>query len=61
MPRVVIGEPGTGKTTFAINFSLEAFFRGYGALVVDVADGKLVDNILSSIPPDQRWRVMIKP
>ncbi len=31
---------GTGKTTFAQNFALEAFNKGYGVFAVDAADGR---------------------
>lgn len=79
--RVIIGEPGSGKTTFAVSYALDAFNMdvqhlktmmqggdkldwskwdgGFGSLVIDAADGKLVQNILNSIRPDQRDKVKI--
>ncbi len=51
MPRVIIGEPGTGKTTFAQNFALEAFNKGYGVFAVHAADGKMVQRILDRVKP----------
>lgn len=59
MPRVVIGEPGTSKTTWAQNFALHAFNKGYGSLVIDAADGKMVHRILGRVKPEQRDKVKI--
>jgi hypothetical protein len=59
MPRVIIGEPGTGKTTFAQNFALDAFNRGYGVFLIDAADGKMVQRVLDRVKPDQRHKVKI--
>ncbi|MNW28610.1 hypothetical protein D3C74_54410 [compost metagenome] len=59
MPRVVIGEPGTGKTSFAVGESLDSFHRGYGGVVVDAADGKLVQRILNRVPTHLRHKVHI--
>lgn len=59
MPRMVIGEPGSGKTTFAINFSLDSFLKGYGVFAIDAADGKMVQRILDKIPPEKRDKVKI--
>jgi hypothetical protein len=59
MPRVIIGEPGTGKTTFAQNFALDAFNKGYGVFMVDAADGKMIQRILDRVRPDQRHKVKI--
>lgn len=59
MPRVIIGEPGTGKTTFAQNFALDAFNKGYGVFMVDAADGKMIQRVLDRVRPDQREKVRI--
>lgn len=59
MPRVIIGEPGTGKTTFAQNFALDAFNKGYGVFVIDAADGKMAQRILDRTRPDQRHKVKV--
>jgi hypothetical protein len=59
MTRVVIGEPGTGKTTFAQNFALHAFLQGYGVFMIDAADGKMVQRTLDRIPPHMRDKVKI--
>lgn len=59
MPRVIIGEPGTGKTTFAQNFALDAFNNGYGVFMIDAADGKMIHRVLERIRPDQRHKVKI--
>ncbi len=59
MPRVIIGEPGTGKTTFAQNFALDAFSKGYGVFMIDAADGKMVQRTLNSVKPEQRNKVKV--
>lgn len=59
MARVIIGEPGTGKTTFAVNNALDSFNAGYGAFVIDAADGKLAQRLLDRVRPDQRDKVRI--
>lgn len=59
MPRVVIGEPGTGKTSFAVSESLDSFYRGYGGLVVDAADGKLVQRIINLVSPELKHKIKI--
>jgi hypothetical protein len=59
MSRVIIGEPGSGKTTFGINFSLDAFLRGYSVFAIDASDGKMVQRILNFVPPEKRDKVKI--
>lgn len=59
MTRVVIGEPGTGKTTWSVNFTLDAFTRGYGVFIIDAADGKLIQRILDLVPPHLKHKVKI--
>ena len=59
MPRVIIGEPGTGKTTLCVGDTIESFLRGYGGVVVDAADGKLASRILSLVPPELKHKVKI--
>ena len=59
MTRVVIGEPGTGKSTFAVSLCLDVFIRGYGAFVIDAADGKLIQRILDLVPPNLKHKVKI--
>lgn len=59
MPRVIIGEPGTGKTTFAVSNILDTFNAGYGCIGIDAADGKMVQRILDRITPEQRSKVKI--
>ena len=59
MARVIIGEPGTGKTTFAQNFALDAFNKGYGVFLIDAADGKMVQRVLDRVKPEQRNKVKI--
>ncbi|AGR47045.1 hypothetical protein SHANETTE_151 [Bacillus phage Shanette] len=59
MSRVVIGEPGSGKSTFAASFALDALEKGYGSMVVDAADGKLAQRILNLVPPEKRDKVKI--
>jgi hypothetical protein len=59
MTRIVIGEPGTGKTTFAQNFALYAFNRGYGVFLIDAADGKMLQRTLDRVRPDQLHMVKI--
>lgn len=59
MTRVLIGEPNTGKTTSACNFSIDAFMKGYGVMVIDAADGKMIQKILNSIPPEYKPKVKI--
>lgn len=59
LTRCVIGEPGTGKSTFAISMCLDLFIRGYGAFVIDAADGKLIQRILDLVPPHLKHKVKI--
>lgn len=59
MARTVIGEPNSGKTTFACNFALDAFNTGYGCFIIDPADGNMIDRILTSIAPDQLNKVKV--
>jgi hypothetical protein len=59
MTRIVIGEPGTGKTTFAQNFALYAFNRGYGIFMIDAADGKMLQRTLDRVREDQLHMVKI--
>lgn len=56
---ISIGDTGSGKTTFAANFALDAFTRGYGMFVIDAADGRLVQRILDRVPPEKRGKVKI--
>jgi len=59
LTRCVIGEPGTGKSTFAVSLCLDLFIRGYGTFVIDAADGKLVQRILDLVPPHLKHKVKI--
>lgn len=59
MPRVVIGEPGSGKTTWAVRFVYEAFLKGYGSIAIDGADGDMVNRILNLVPKNKLDKVKI--
>jgi len=49
-PKVVIANPGEGKTEMLINSFFDWIELGYGGAVIDVADGKLIDKILYKLP-----------
>lgn len=59
MPRVIIGEPGSGKTTWSVRFAFEAFLKGYGSIVVDGADGDMINRLLNLAPKDMLHKVKI--
>ena len=59
MPRVVIGEPGSGKTTWSVRFAYEAFLRGYGSIVIDGADGDMINRLLNLTPMDKLNKVKV--
>lgn len=59
MPRVVIGEPGSGKTTWAVRFIIDAFNRGYGSVAIDVADGDMINRVLNLVPPELLHKVKV--
>lgn len=45
-----IGEMGTGKTTAGENVAIQALQNGFGVCAIDVADGRLIDNITKALP-----------
>lgn len=59
LPRIIMGEQNTGKTSLAINLLVDAFFKGFGGAYFDAADGKAINRIISSIPPEKLSRVHI--
>lgn len=58
-PTVVISNPGEGKTQLLANKFIDWINLGYGAAVIDVADGKLIDNILNHIDPKFKDKIII--
>lgn len=58
-PTVVIANPGEGKSEMLINKALDWINLGYGAAVIDVADGVVVDKILYNIPDEHKDRVVL--
>lgn len=59
LPDVVIGSPGSGKTTFGINWALENFKLGHGVLFIDAADGQAIQRIVNHVPEDKKNKVII--
>lgn len=59
MPRVVIGEPGSGKTTWSVRFAYDAFLKGYGSIAIDGADGDMVNRILNLVPKNMLHKVKV--
>jgi len=57
--KIFIGASGSGKTTLAANMAIDNFLDGMGGMVVDAADGVLIDRILSCVPPSKKAKVKI--
>jgi hypothetical protein len=59
LPRVVTGKMGVGKSSYTINFALEAHWNGYGSVIVDPAKGETGDELESVIPHENfvRYRI----
>lgn len=58
-PTVVIANPGEGKSEMLITKFLDWIKLGYGAAVIDTADGQVVDKILYNIPDEDKDRVVL--
>lgn len=57
--RVGIGGMGSGKTTLAANFAIEAVSNGFGALAIDPAKGEIGDMIEAGLPRDKVQRIRL--
>lgn len=57
-PLGIIGPVKSGKSVLGSNIALEAFLKGYGAAVIDVADGKLCEDIKGVIPKELNDKVV---
>lgn len=53
------GEPGTGKSTWASSLAIESFRKGYGSVVIDAADGKVINHCLGCVTPQERDKVIV--
>lgn len=51
-PLVYLSEQGGGKTSAAVVYTLGALKRGETVITPDVADGKLIDNVINYLPSD---------
>jgi len=59
LPRVVIGQMGSGKSSYASTFSRSAFVdNNFNVIAVDVADGRMCNQIRDSIPPERKKDVI---
>lgn len=55
LPRVVIGQMGSGKSSYASTFARSAFYdNNFNVIAIDVADGRMCNQIRDSIPPDRK-------
>lgn len=51
-PQVIIGKMGTGKTTHGSRLGYLFPTHGFTAILMDTADGKLIDDALNALPDD---------
>lgn len=56
LPTCVIGQMGSGKTTFGANLAVEAVRNGFFAVVIDPARGEIGNEVEKVIPANQRVR-----
>lgn len=54
-----IGKMGSGKTTNGENQAIQMLKNGFSVFAVDVADGKLVDNIHAGLPKNFEKSIML--
>lgn len=55
LPRVVIGQMGSGKSSYASTFARSAFLdNNFNVIAIDVADGRMCNQIRDSIPPERK-------
>lgn len=59
LPHVCIGGMGSGKTTLAANFAIEAVKNGFGALAIDPAKGEIGNMIEAGLPADKVQRIRL--
>lgn len=56
LPTCVIGQMGSGKTTFGANIAVEAVKNGFSAVVIDPARGEIGDEVEKALSPEQVCR-----
>lgn len=55
LPRIAIGQMGSGKSSYASTFARSAFYdNNFNVIAIDVADGRMCDQIRDSIPADRK-------
>jgi hypothetical protein len=59
LPSCYIGGMGSGKTTGAINKSIQFVENGFSALVVDPAKGEMFEKISKILPPEKINRIVL--
>ncbi len=58
LPRAFIGGMGSGKSSYASNFGIEAFDLNYNVIAFDVADGRMVRQLRDSVSPNNKHRIV---
>ena len=53
LPHIGIGAMGSGKSSFGINWAIEACYKGYGVAIINPADAKLAQELALGVPKDK--------